>query len=87
MGAPGGRLVREVVGRGLAPVILGVPIGLAAASFGGKILEGFLFGVTLHSPSVYFGAAVAVLFVGALACLYPAMEARRVAPATELKSN
>ena len=87
VGASAGRLVAEVVHRGLAPVILGVPVGLAAAWLGGRILEGFLFGVTLHSPPIYLGAAVFMLLVGALACVFPARQAGRVAPATELKSN
>ena len=87
VGASGGRLVTEVVSRGLAPVIMGVPIGLATAWLGGRVLAGFLFGVTLHSPPVYLGAAVSVLFVGAFACLFPARQAGRVAPATELKGS
>ncbi len=87
VGASGGRLVAEVVHRGLAPVIVGVPIGLAAAWLGGRILEGFLFGVTLHSPALYLGAALFMVLVGALACLFPARQAGRVSPATELKGS
>ena len=87
IGAPGSRLVADVVRRGLAPVILGVLVGLAVARLGGRILDSFLFGVTLHSAPVYLGTGVFMLVAGALACLVPARRAGRVAPAVELNSN
>jgi putative ABC transport system permease protein len=68
-------------------VILGAAIGLAGAWAGARILERFLFEVTLHNPAVYAGAGVFTVAVAAVACFLPARQAGKLPPADALQAE
>ncbi len=87
LGAQSRELMGLVIRQGLTPVILGAAIGLAGAWAGARILERFLFGVTLHEPAVYAGAGVFTVAIAALACFLPARHAGTLPPAAALQSE
>jgi len=87
LGAQSRELMGLVIRQGLTPVILGTAIGLAGAWAGARILEQFLFGVTLHEPAVYAGAGVFTVAIAALACFLPAQRAGKLPPAAALQAE
>jgi putative ABC transport system permease protein len=87
LGAQSGELMGLVIRQGLTPVLLGAAIGLAGAWAGARILERFLFGVTLHNPAVYAGAGVFTVAIAALACFLPARQAGKLPPAAALQAE
>jgi len=87
LGAQSRELMGLVIRQGLTPVILGAAIGLAGAWAGARILERFLFGVTLHNPAVYAGAGVFTVAMAALACFLPARQAGKLPPAAALQAE
>ncbi len=87
LGAQSRELVGLVIRQGLTPVIVGAAIGLAGAWAGARILQRFLFGVTLHNPAVYAGAGVFTVAIAALACLLSARQAGKLPPAAALQAE
>ena len=87
LGAQSRELMGLVIRQGLTPVILGTAFGLAGAWAGARILERFLFGVTLHEPAVYAGAGVFTVAIAALACFLPARQAGKLPPAAALQAE
>jgi predicted lysophospholipase L1 biosynthesis ABC-type transport system permease subunit len=85
LGAQPGWVVRSVLGESLALVaagmLAGVPLSLAA----GKILRGFLFGVTPYDVPSLIGASAILTGVALCAALGPARRASRVDPVLALK--
>ncbi|MEM9290669.1 MAG: ABC transporter permease [Acidobacteriota bacterium] len=85
MGATSGQIQRLVLQRGLSLVAAGLVIGLAAALYLNRLIEGLLFGVTADDPLIY-GLIISVLLaVGALSCLLPARRASRTDPVEVLR--
>ena len=87
LGAESRQLMGLVIRQGLTPVVLGAAIGLAGAWAGARILERFLFEVTLHNPAVYAGAGVFTVAVAAVACFLPARQAGKLPPADALQAE
>jgi putative ABC transport system permease protein len=84
LGAPAARVVRLVVGRGMALTAVAIVLGLAGAAALSRLLGTLLFGVRPLDP-VTFGAAAALLAVVALgACCLPARRAARLDPVSAL---
>ncbi len=87
LGATTGRVARGVVARGAALGVVGVLLGLVAASWGTTLLSNMLSGVTQRDP-MSFGAAAAVLLLTALvACVAPTMRAARVDPMVAMRAD
>jgi putative ABC transport system permease protein len=80
LGAGPGRILRLVVGQGLAMVGLGLAIGMVGAIVAGGYTASQLYGVSVNDPVILVGTAVALLIVGALASALPAISALRVDP-------
>jgi ABC-type antimicrobial peptide transport system permease subunit len=76
-----------VVGQGVAPAGAGLVVGIIGALASGRVLEGFLYGVSPYDPLVLLGASVALLLVGVVASLVPARRATAVDPVTVLQSE
>ena len=87
LGAGGGRLLRQVVGRGLLPVAVGTGVGLVAAIGFGRVAAGFLFGVSPADPVSLGVAGIALLGAGVLASVVPAWRATRVSPVESLRAE
>lgn len=85
LGAPPGRLLRQVLREGLLQVALGLAIGLAAALAMSRLLQGMLYGIGVADP-LAIGAVLAVLAAaGVLASIGPALRAARVPPMQALR--
>jgi len=87
LGADQARVIREVLGQGLKPVIAGVVMGLAVAVALGRVLAAFLFHTNAYDPKVLALAAAALIGVAMAACLFPARKAARVDPASALRAE
>jgi hypothetical protein len=87
LGASRGRLLRLVIGHGLAVTCSGVAVGLALAAALTRLLQALLFEVQpLDAPS-FITAPLILLPVAVLASLIPAMRAASVDPAGALKGE
>jgi ABC-type antimicrobial peptide transport system permease subunit len=87
LGASPVRVLGEVVARALAPVAFGVVAGLIASRALARVLTGFLYGVSATDPTSLVAAGVALLVVGVLAALAPALRAGHTSPVDALRSE
>jgi predicted permease len=85
LGAEGGTVLRQLVGRGVAPAIVGVGIGLAGAVLTTRFMASLLFGVSPTDPLVMAAVAGVLLAVGVAACYVPARRATRIDPMEALR--
>lgn len=85
LGADRGDVLRLVLREGLAPVLIGVAIGLPAALAGARLITSLLFGLTPTDPLTIGVATMLLLGVAALAGYLPARKASRVDPITALR--
>jgi putative ABC transport system permease protein len=85
LGAKRGEITRMILAEGARPVILGVVVGLAGAWFATRLVESMLFGVTRTDPVTYSLIPIALVSVGVLASLVPALRATSIAPTEALR--
>ena len=84
LGADAARILRMVMGQGVALVGLGLALGAAGALAAGRLAATQLYGVSAGDPAVLIGTAVALLAVGAAASAIPALAAARIDPRTAM---
>lgn len=85
LGAPRSSIAKMVVRVAVAPVTLGLLIGLPLALAGGRAIASGLYGIKSYDPFV-LGTAVLVLVVSSIAAaLIPARRAAKVDPMTALR--
>jgi len=85
LGAHAGRVLREVVLRGMRPVAVGLVLGLGAALLLGRAVGGLFYQVKPSDP-ISLGAAIAILLAaGVIGCLAPAIKAARTDPGGVLR--
>jgi predicted permease len=87
LGAEGGTITRMILLEGAGPVVAGIVIGLAGAWLASRLVESMLFGVEPTDPATFALLPLAVLAVGMLASLIPALRATRVAPTEALREG
>jgi predicted permease len=87
LGASGARVLRTVVGQGLALALLGVALGVAIALWVTRALASLLYGVTATDPLTFAGVGLLLLAVAALACWVPARRAASIDPMVALRSE
>jgi putative ABC transport system permease protein len=87
LGATGGRIVREVVWRGVATTGAGVVVGLFVALAAGRYIAPLLFDVSPRNPLVLGGVATLVLLIAVVASWMPARRAGRVDPVIALRAD
>ncbi|HTE48184.1 MAG TPA: ADOP family duplicated permease, partial [Gemmatimonadaceae bacterium] len=80
LGATSGRIVREVVSRGVATTAGGVVVGVAIAIVAGRFVQPLLFDVSARSPVIFGAVAALVIGIGVVASWAPARRASRVDP-------
>ena len=85
LGAAPGRVVHQVLMRGLVLAGIGITLGLAGAAGFTRLLRGLLFQVGAGDPLSFAGAAVMLLVVSAAACALPARRAARTDPMIVLR--
>lgn len=87
LGAPAGRILREIL-RGVFLLILpGTALGLVLAFFGSPVLRIFIRGGDPRSPWLYLAAAAAMSAVALVATLRPALRASRLDPQNVLRTE
>ena len=85
LGASRWDIVRLVVSRGMVMTSIGLAVGIAGALGAGRLLQGFLFGVTPTDPMTVGGAAGLMMMAALLACYLPARKAARADPIAVLR--
>ena len=87
LGASTSSVLSLVLRQALAPVTVGLILGLAAALGGTRFLGSLLFGVQARDPLSFMAAALLVVAVAVLAALVPARRATRVDPAIAMRAE
>jgi putative ABC transport system permease protein len=87
LGAPGSRVRREVVTRGLLLTAAAIVGGLLAAAATARVAANVLFGVQPTDPVTFVGATVILASVALAACYIPARRASRVDPLVALRQE
>lgn len=85
LGASPGVVLREVLTRGLAPVVVGVAAGSLAALGATRLVSGVLYGVAPTDAVSFSVAALALLIAGATAAFVPAIRAGSTNPVEALR--
>lgn len=87
MGAPARRVLRRVVGEGMALVALGLALGLTVAVAAGGATSRLFVGVSAHEPGVYAAVGGLLLLVSAVANYLPARRAAALDPAQAMRAE
>jgi predicted permease len=87
LGAQTADVLRLVVRQGMAPVLLGLVIGMVAALALGRLLTTQLYQVSPHNPALLATTAVTLALVALLACFLPARRATFVNPIEALRAE
>jgi ABC-type antimicrobial peptide transport system permease subunit len=77
--------VSLVVAHGTWMVVVGIIVGVGASVVLGRFLSALLYGVTAADPITIIGASLALLTIGIVAALIPAIRASRADPALVLR--
>ena len=85
LGLAPSRVVSLVVGHGVWMIVVGIAVGVGAALTLGRFLSALLYGVTAADPIAIIGASIALLTIGVVAALIPAIRASRADPALMLR--
>jgi putative ABC transport system permease protein len=89
LGAQASDVLKLVIGRGIAPVLLGVALGLAGAFAFSRSLTrltaGLLFEVRATDPVTFTAIAMLLVAVALLACYLPARRGTKIDPLATLK--
>jgi ABC-type antimicrobial peptide transport system permease subunit len=85
MGASRRSVLALVMGQSLAPVVLGLILGLAGAVAGGQVLESFLYQVEPLDPLTFVAVPALLLAVTLLAMALPARAATRIPPTEAIR--
>jgi predicted permease len=87
LGADARRVLRLVVGEGIALAAWGAALGLAGAFAATRVLRSFLFDIQLSDPITYVSIVLLLGTAAALASWIPARRATRVQPTEALRES
>ena len=87
LGAQARAVLMLVVRQGMAPVMIGLLVGLAGSLALGRALGSLLYAVPAHDPSTLALAATVLAAAGLIACILPARLAARIDPAVALREQ
>lgn len=87
LGAQAVGIVRLVLRRVAALIVMGLALGLAGSWWSAQLIAPLLFQVESRDPLTFSGTAVALIAVGVLAAWVPASRAARLDPATVLREG
>ena len=87
LGARAPSVLRLVMGRNLAFVAIGIPVGIALALVLARAMAGFLYGVGTTDVLTFAGTAGLMIVVGVAASYIPARRAVRIDPLIALRTE
>jgi putative ABC transport system permease protein len=87
LGATPENIRRLVLGEGARLAGVGLGVGLALALLSGKVLQGFLFGVTARDPLILIAVTATVSIATLAACYAPVRRAIGVDPMVALRAE
>jgi putative ABC transport system permease protein len=87
LGADRAAVVRMIMGQGARLVVTGLAVGLVGAILAARVMRSLLHGVSPTDPVALGGTVIALLAVGALGSLLPALRASRIEPTEALRSQ
>jgi putative ABC transport system permease protein len=87
LGADRSAIVRMIMRQGGRLVVTGLVAGLVGAVLAARVMRSLLHGVSPTDPMALGGTVAALLAVGALGSLLPALRASRIEPTEALRSQ
>jgi putative ABC transport system permease protein len=85
LGATRSRMVGEIAGQGMVPVVIGAALGLVAALGLTRLLASQVYGVSTTDPLAFAGMTLLLLVVALIASALPAWRVSKVDPMTVLR--
>jgi putative ABC transport system permease protein len=85
LGAKGTDVLKLIVGKGLALMLIGIGIGLVGALGVTRVMQSLLFGVSTTDWVTFTGVAMFLMLVGLIATAIPARRATRIDPLVALR--
>jgi predicted lysophospholipase L1 biosynthesis ABC-type transport system permease subunit len=87
LGASKKNILRNVLTRGMIPVLTGLVFGSVAAAFATRALAKMLFGIKPDDPATFVAIAIVFLVVAFVGCIIPARRAAKVDPMIALRTE
>jgi putative ABC transport system permease protein len=87
LGAARGRVLRLVIGQGMALAVVGIAIGLAGALALTRLLGTQLYSIKPTDPATFAGVSFLLAAIAFVATLVPALRATRVDPVVALREE
>jgi predicted permease len=87
LGADRAAVVGMIMGEGARLVVTGLVVGFVGAILAARVMRSLLHGVSPTDPAALGLTLAALLAVGALGCLLPALRASRIEPTEALRSQ
>lgn len=87
LGARAATVARMVLAQSMAPLVLGLTLGLLASAGLARAMSGLVFGIGVLDPLTFVSVPLLLLLLAALACLAPTLRAARVEPVTALRDE
>ena len=87
LGAQRPQIMRLTLADGLAPVLIGLILGLAGGAAAVRLLREMLYGMSPFDWSVFSAVVVVLALTAACACMIPAWRASRLDPAQALRTE
>jgi putative ABC transport system permease protein len=85
LGARSAGIVALVLREGLRLVVIGLPLGLAAALAAVRLLSSYLYGVSATDAATFSATTALLAGVALFACYVPARRAMRIDPVQALR--
>jgi len=87
LGATSAAMIALVLEGAMRSIGLGIVLGVVGAAAGARLLSSLLYGVSPGDPVVYLLAVLALVVVGAIAVLLPAIRVLRLDPSVALRGE